>query len=214
MYFKYGEKELNHLKEKDKKLSDVIDTVGFIRREVDEDIFSSVVHHIVGQQISTAAQRTVWNRMKNSLGEINEITISSTSVEDLQSNGITFRKAEYIKDFAEKVRLKEFDIENLIFKSDEEIISELVKLKGIGPWTAEMILIFGLQRPDVLSYGDLAIVRGLRMLYGHREVTEQTFRKYKKRYSPYGSVASLYLWAVAGGAIPELKDKGVKAKSK
>ena len=90
--------------------------------------------------------------------------------------------------------------------SDAEAIAALSSLKGIGVWTAEMILLFCLQRPDVLSYGDLAIQRGLRMVYHHREVTPQLFEKYRRRFSPYGSVASLYLWVVAGGAIPEMKD--------
>lgn len=90
--------------------------------------------------------------------------------------------------------------------SDEEAIRALSSLKGIGVWTAEMILLFCLQRPDVLSYGDLAIQRGLRMVYHHLEITHTLFERYRRRFSPCGSVASLYLWAVAGGAIPEMKD--------
>jgi len=84
--------------------------------------------------------------------------------------------------------------------SDEEAIESLCSLKGIGRWTAEMILIFSMQRPDVVSFGDLAILRGMRMLYHHREIDRKRFERYKKRYSPYGTVASLYLWAIAGGA--------------
>ena len=73
-----------------------------------------------------------------------------------------------------------------------------------------MILLFCLQRPDVLSFGDLAIQRGLRMVYHHREITPPLFERYRRRFSPYGSVASLYLWAVAGGVIPEMKDYIIK----
>lgn len=89
---------------------------------------------------------------------------------------------------------------------DEEVIRVLSSLKGIGVWTAEMILLFCMQRPDVLSYDDLAIQRGLRMLYHHRKIDRRLFEKYRRRYSPYGSVASLYLWAIAGGAIPGMRD--------
>lgn len=96
--------------------------------------------------------------------------------------------------------------------SDEDAIAALSSLKGIGVWTAEMILLFCLQRPDVLSYGDLAIQRGLRMVYHHRDITPQLFERYRRRFSPCGSVASLYLWAVAGGTIPELKDYKPKKK--
>ena len=85
-------------------------------------------------------------------------------------------------------------------------------LKGIGVWTAEMILLFCMQRQDVLSCDDLAIQRGLRMVYHHRKIDRGLFEKYRRRFSPYGSVASLYLWAVSGGAIPELHDYAPKEK--
>lgn len=100
-------------------------------------------------------------------------------------------------------------VENM---SDEQAIQELAALKGIGVWTAEMILLFCLQRPDIFSYGDLAILRGLRMVYHHRKIDKKLFEKYRRKFSPYCSVASLYLWAVAGGAIPELKDYAPKNK--
>ena len=90
--------------------------------------------------------------------------------------------------------------------SDEAAIRELSSLKGIGVWTAEMILLFCLQRPDIFSYDDLAIQRGLRMVYHHRKIDRRLFKKYRRRSRPYCSVASLYLWAVAGGALPELQD--------
>ena len=103
MYFEYGEKELIYLKQKDKRLAEVIDQVGMIERTVDDDLFSSVVHHIVGQQISTKAQATIWQRMKDYLGTVDADTILNAGVEHLQPLGISFRKAEYITDFAEKV---------------------------------------------------------------------------------------------------------------
>lgn len=111
-----------------------------------------------------------------------------------------------------KVLSGEFDLKAVETMSDEDAIAALSSLKGIGVWTAEMILLFCLQRPDVLSYGDLAIQRGLRMVYHHRDITPQLFERYRRRFSPCGSVASLYLWAVAGGAIPELKDYKPKKK--
>ena len=80
---------------------------------------------------------------------------------------------------------------------DDEVIGLLSSLPGIGVWTAEMLLIFSLGRMDVLSYGDLAIRRGLCKLYGHKTLTKEQFARYKKRYSPYGSIASLYLWRLS-----------------
>lgn len=169
-------------------------------------MFSSVVHHIIGQQISTKAQATIWQRLQDALGEVNAETIRAAGVPMLQSLGMTFRKAEYMTDFAEKVAAGQFDLDAVVHMSDADAIRELSALKGIGVWTAEMILLFCLQRPDIFSYDDLAIQRGLRMVYHHRKVDRRLFEKYRRRFSPYCSVASLYLWAVAGGAIPEMWD--------
>ncbi len=217
MYFEYGEKEISYLKSKDKKLAEVIEQIGHIDREVDTDIFSAVVHHIIGQQISTKAQATIWQRMQDKIGKVDASGILGAGVDELQSLGMTYRKVEYITDFATKVQNGKFDIEGIYEKSDEEVIEELSTLKGIGRWTAEMILLFCLQRPNVFSYDDLAILRGLRMIYHHRKIDKTLFEKYRRRFSPYCSVASLYLWAVSGGAIPEMKDyapKTVKTKGK
>ena len=206
MYFAYGERELSYLRQKDKRLGAVIDRIGQIDRAVDPNLFSSVVHHIIGQQISTKAQATIWQRIHDTLGSINAETILKAGVPALQALGMTFRKAEYITDFAEKVHTGAFDLNAVERMNDEDAIRALSSLKGIGVWTAEMILLFCMQRPDIFSYDDLAIRRGLRMVYHHREIDRERFERYRRRFSPYGSVASLYLWAVAGGAIPEMQD--------
>ena len=206
MYFAYGERELSYLRQKDKRLGAVIDRIGQIDRAVDPNLFSSVVHHIIGQQISTKAQATIWQRIHDTLGSINAETILKAGVPALQALGMTFRKAEYITDFAEKVHTGVFDLNAVEHMRDEDAIRALSSLKGIGVWTAEMILLFCMQRPDIFSYDDLAIRRGLRMVYHHREIDRERFERYRRRFSPYGSVASLYLWAVAGGAIPEMQD--------
>ena len=207
MYFIYADKEIEYLKSKDKRLGDAIDAIGHIYREVDTDLFSSVVHHIVGQQISSAALKTVWARLAGKFGAVNAETVCAASREEIQACGITFRKADYIKDFAGKVQRGEFDIDALRDMPDVEVAARLSALKGIGVWTAEMLMIFCLQRPDIVSYGDLAIQRSMRMLYHHRKIDRKLFDKYALRYSPYGTVASLYLWAIASGAIPEMRDR-------
>ena len=126
--------------------------------------------------------------------------------------GMTFRKAEYIKDFSHKVVSGEFSLDAVWHMSDEEAVEALSSLKGVGVWTAEMILLFCMQRSDILSFGDLAIQRGMRMVYHHRKIDKKLFEKYRRRFSPYCSVASLYLWAVSGGAIPGMKDYAPKNK--
>jgi len=205
-YFEYGEKEIEQLRHKDKRLGEAIEKIGHIYREVDDDIFSAVVHNIVGQQISSAALKTVWTRLNERLGGVSVKIVCDASREELQGCGITYKKADYIKDFAYKVHNGMFDVDALRDFDDAGVIRSLTALKGIGVWTAEMLMIFCLQRPDVMSYGDLAIHRGLRMLYHHKTIDRKLFEKYACRYSPYGTVASLYLWAIASGAIPEMRD--------
>ena len=94
MYIEYGEKEIEYLKSRDKKLGAAIDEIGYIERPINEDLFSSVINHIVGQQISTAAQKTVWNRLNNKLTTIDAESLLALDRDELQSIGISFRKAE------------------------------------------------------------------------------------------------------------------------
>ena len=204
--FNYGDVETIHLKKRDKALGAAIDAIGPIRRETHADLFSALVRSIVGQQISSKAQRTIWERMKGGLVEITPQTVLAYTEAELQRYGISFKKVSYIHGVAERVVDGRLDIDALHSKSDAEVCKELVQIDGIGIWTAEMLMLFSMQRPDILSYGDLAILRGMRMLYRHKEITRQIFERYRRRYSPYGSVASLYLWAIAGGAIEEMKN--------
>ena len=209
-FFPYGETEIEYLKQKDRKLAEVIVQIGHINRVVDEDLFSAVIHHIIGQQISTKAQQSIWNRMILGLGEVNAETLLTAGRENIQKFGITYKKADYILDFAGKVQNNEIDLASLEAMPDDEVIAALSSLQGIGVWTAEMILLFCLKRPNVFSYGDLAILRGMRMIYHHRKIDRKLFEKYRRRFTPYCSTASLYFWAVAGGAIPEMKDYAPK----
>lgn len=200
-YFEYGEEELNFLKSKDKKLSDVIEKVGHVYRVVNSDLFSSVVFQIIGQQISSKAQDTIKKRFLEKYKILTPQVISNVSTEDLQSVGISSRKAEYIKNFAEKILNGEFNIDAVKNMSDNEAILYLSSLKGVGVWTAEMTLLFCLQRKNIFSFNDFAIKRGLKIIYRHREIDRKKFERYRKRFSPYCSVASLYLWEVAGGRM-------------
>lgn len=214
MFFQYDETATDYLKRKDKRLGAVIDALGHIDRTVDTDLFAAVVHHIIGQQISTKAQETLWRRMQDGLGEVTAETLLAAGRDRIQSFGTTFKKADYILAFAQRVHDGTFDIAAVEQMTDEDAIAALVALPGIGVWTAEMLLLFCLQRPDILSYGDLAILRGMRMVYHHRKIDKKKFEMYRRRLSPYGSVASLYFWAVAGGAIPGMKDYAPKKKGK
>ena len=212
-YFEYSDIEIEYLKSRDPVLKQVIEQIGIIKRAVIPDLFAALVNSIVGQQISTKAHQTIWQRINNSFSPITPANFKSLSAEELQKCGITMKKAHYIKEITSRIISDQLDLERLADLSNEEVIEQLCELPGIGRWTAEMILTFSLQRKDIISYSDLAILRGMRMVYHHRRITPQLFTKYKRRYGPYATIASLYLWAVAAGAIPELKDYAPKSKN-
>ncbi|HWP97292.1 MAG TPA: DNA-3-methyladenine glycosylase [Syntrophomonadaceae bacterium] len=197
--FLYGQKEMDYLKRKDKKLALAIDRIGMIERSVIPDLFAALVHSIVGQQISNKAVKTIWNRMLERFGEITPQNIAAVPSEEVQQCGLSMRKASYVKGICDTVLKGDLNVFELSKLPDEEIIKHLSSLHGIGVWTAEMIMIFSLQRPDIVSWGDLAIQRGMMLLYGHKTLDKTKFERYRKRYSPYGSVASFYLWEIAAG---------------
>ncbi len=199
---------------RDKRLGEAIERIGHIDRAVENDLFTSLVHHIVGQQISTRAQATIWQRLQDRVGTVDARGVASLSVDELQALGMSFRKAGYIQGFARQVQTGSLDVDALATLPDDEVIRRLTVLPGVGMWTAEMLLTFCLQRPDVVSFGDLAIHRGMRMLYHRRSIDRETFARLARRYSPYGTVASLYLWAIAGGALPELTDPAPQRRGK
>lgn len=212
MYFQYSDKEIYYLCEKDTKLKEVIEKLGHIDREVDPDIFSSIIHHIIGQQISTKAQETIYRRVNDLLKDVTAENILQCSDDALQQCGLTFKKVEWMKDVSRKIVDQEYDLDAIKEMSDAEAIQYLSSLKGIGVWTAEMILLFSLQRKDIFAYDDLIIQKGLRMIYHHRKITRSLFEKYRRRFSPYCSVASLYIWVVGNGKLEGYKDYAPKRK--
>ena len=195
--FEYGQKEIDYLKRKDKKLGAAIDRIGMIKREITPDPFTALVSSVVSQQISNKAAETVWNRLVSLLGQITPERIAQMDLSKIQSCGMSERKVGYIKGIAKAAIVGNVDFYTLHTLTDTEIIKKLSSLRGVGVWTAEMLLIFSLCRPDVVSYKDLAICRDMMNLYGLKELSKEKFERYKKRYSPYGSVASLYLWALS-----------------
>lgn len=201
-YFEYGETEINYLKKKDKKLSALIDRVGIIRRPLSGELFESLIRSIVAQQISSKAAVTVTARLKDACGgEFTPDRLVALGEAGVQQCGMSLRKAGYIINACECVLDGRLDIGAIGEMSDAEAVKTLACLHGIGEWTGEMLLLFSLARPDIFSYGDLAIRKGVMMLYGHKKMTKQLFEKYRKRYSPYGSVASLYFWHIANNEL-------------
>ena len=192
--FKYGETEVNYLKKACPKLAVVIEEAGMLQRRVSPEPFEALVKSIVDQQISVKAAATVFSRIENLVGEMKAENFLAKTDEELQSCGMSFRKVGYIKGMCAAVASGELDLDGLANLPDKEVIAELVKLNGIGEWSAEMFMIFTSQRMDILSYGDLIIRKAIMKLYGLDQLSKKDFEKYRALYSPYGSVASMYLW--------------------
>lgn len=206
-YFKYTEKEIEYLKKRDKVLAKAIDNIGMVKRKVEPDVFASLISSIISQQISTRAAITVKSRLVELIGGITAENIFAASIESIQECGMSLRKSGYIKGIAEAAITKAVDFNNLHKLTDEEVMKELTSLKGVGEWTVEMLLIHSLQRPNVLSYKDLAIRRGMMRLYNLEELSKKEFEKYRDIYSPYCTVASIYIWEIS-------KERFVKAPVK
>ena len=195
--FRYGSREIDHLKRRDKKLGRAIDEIGMIEREVQPDLFTALVASVAGQQISAKAAETVWARMEERFTSITPAAIAAATAEEIQQCGMSMRKAAYIRGIGDAVAGGELDLAGLASLPDDAVIERLTALRGVGVWTAEMLLIFSMQRPDVVSFSDFAIRRGMMRLYGRTELDRAAFDRYRKRYAPYGSVASLYLWEIS-----------------
>ena len=205
-YFKITQEAITYLKESDERMKEVIEQVGEIKRSLEPDLFISIVSSIVGQQISQKAKDTVWARLNNQLKELTPENIAEATAEDLQQNGLSFRKVSYLKNTAEMFLNGTIREDELKKMSDEEVIERLMKIKGVGKWTAEMQLIFSMERQNVLAFDDFAIKRGLRMIYQEEKITKKIYQKYYETFSPYATVAGLYIWEVSAGKLPHLKD--------
>jgi DNA-3-methyladenine glycosylase II len=196
-FFSYGQREIEYLQNVDQILGAAMKRLGKIDREVIPDLFTALIYAIVGQQISVKAAHTVWHRMQLHFEDMIPQHIALATVEEIQQCGMSTRKAIYIKNIGEAVMYGSLKLMELYDLPDEEVIKCLSKMNGIGVWTAEMLLLNSMERPDIVSWGDIAIRRGMINLYNLTDITKEQFEKYKKHYSPYGSVASIYLWKLS-----------------
>lgn len=195
--FEYGETETEYLKDADHVLGDEIDRIGKVERMIIPELFPALIYAVIGQQISVKASRTIWGRMQERFDEITPEVMAAAALDDIRLCGMQATKAGYIKGIAEKIASGEFDLSDLNELPDKEAIKKLSTLNGIGAWTAETLLLNSMERPNIISYGDIAIRRGIMKLYSLTELTKEQFMVYKNRYSPYASVASLYLWKIS-----------------
>jgi len=167
------------------------------KEERPEDPYGALLRAIVGQQLSTKAARTIYLRVVDLFGGTTPTPeqLLEASEQDLRGCGLSGRKTEYIRDLAAHVISGELELERLEELGDEEVIEEIVAVRGLGQWTAEMFLLFHLQRPDVLSGGDLGIRKAIQIEYGLEQMPTPTrVIEIGEPWRPHRSLASLYLW--------------------
>ncbi len=203
---KKGAKARAELAGADPAMAALIERIGEIdlktrlRRRSEEkppDAYGALLRAIVGQQLSTKAARTIYLRVCELFGGSTPSPkqLLEASEEDLRGCGLSGRKVEYVRDLAVHVLDGELELDRLDELSDEEAIAELVAVRGLGQWTAEMFLLFHLERPDVLSGGDLGIRKAVQIEYGLQEMpTPQRVLEIGEPWRPHRSLASLYLW--------------------
>lgn len=174
------------------------------------DHFSMLVRAIVFQQLSTKAATTIHNRLLESVpgGKPDPVLVAALTDEQFRAAGISRQKALYLRDLCEKVGSGAVPLTQVDGLSDEEVITALTQVKGIGRWTAEMFLIFRLQRPDVLPLNDLGIINAIQRAYGLRKKpSPDRMRKLGEAWRPYRSVASWYLWRSLDPVLAKEKTK-------
>lgn len=193
----YGEKEMEYLSRRDGKLGKYIKMLGFVERKAADDLFSGLCYNIINQQLSMKAADTLYEKVRAAVGEIAPENLQSA--ERLFGCGLSHTKAECLALCAGKFQSGELSAEKLSAMTDDEIIKTLTGLRGIGEWTAQMTMIFCLERKDVLSLSDFGIRKGLSILHGIDMKNLAEMRKYKKIYSPCGTAASVYLWEISKG---------------
>lgn len=193
---------LEHLQGADPVLGALVEAHGPLdederRRGRPAEAYGALLRSIVGQQLSTKAARTIYERLTllfdghtPTPGELLAI-----DPEELRTAGLSRAKASYLRSLAEHVTAGELELDRLTELPDDEVIAQLTAVKGLGPWTAHMFLIFHLRRPDVLPVGDLGVRRAVQLAYGMEALpTVAELEQIAEPWRPYRSLASLYLW--------------------
>lgn len=195
----YWDDACKHLSKRDRVMKKLIPQFGEARLQSRGDAFTTLARSIVGQQISVKAAQSVWDKfaalMSGPSYAIDPALVLAQETPSLRAVGLSARKAEYLRDLAKHFAEGEVHVSQWQHMDDEAIIDELVAIRGIGRWTAEMFLIFHLMRPNVLPLDDLGLLKGISNSYFSGEpVSRAEARELGECWSPYRSVATWYLW--------------------
>ena len=191
----YWDKAKRTLARRDPVMAAIIRRHPRVHLEPRGDPFHTLARAIVGQQISVKAAQSIWNRFAVLVPVVSPEQTLKVKAKDLRSCGLSERKCEYISDLAQRFADGLVHVHRWPEMSDEDVVADLVQVRGIGRWTAEMFLIFNLLRPDVFPLGDLGLQNGLRLAYhGGRKISLRTMQSRGETLRPWRSVATWYLW--------------------
>jgi DNA-3-methyladenine glycosylase II len=191
----YWAEACKHLMKKDRVMKRLIPQFGDACLQTRGDAFVTLARSIVGQQISVKAAQTVWDRFALLLKKITASNVLKLKVDDMRAAGLSARKVEYLVDLALHFDNGAVHVKAWETMDDEAIIAELIAIRGIGRWTAEMFLIFHLMRPNVLPLDDVGLINGISQSYFSGEsVSRSDAREVAAAWAPYCSVATWYIW--------------------
>ena len=195
----YWDDACRHLARRDRVMKKLIPQFGEARLESRGDAFTTLARSIVGQQISVKAAQSVWERFASAVGGVSTrlqpSAVLALGADTLRAAGLSARKTDYLADLARHFESGAVHVRQWQQMDDEAIIEELVAIRGIGRWTAEMFLIFHLMRPNVLPVDDLGLIKGISVNYFSGEpVSRAEAREVGEAWAPFRSVATWYIW--------------------
>ncbi len=191
----FWEKAKKELIKKDKRLGNIIKNYPKDFLFSKSDPFYTLARSIIGQQISVKAAQAVWDRFENKIRKVTPKNVANLHFMSMKSCGLSKQKISYLKSLSDAFLKKKINQKKWEKLTDEEIISELVSIKGVGRWTAEMFLIFNLCRPDIFPADDLGVIRGICKCYDlNYPIDKNTATIMSEIWKPYRSVATWYFW--------------------
>lgn len=190
----YEEEESAYVAGKDPVMKELVERFGRLEIRVSGDIFADLVSDMVGQMLSNRVAEVIVGRLRALAGGLTPEKLLAKTAEEIKNCGMSARKAEYILALSRDVKEGKYDFSRLDSMTDGEAIAYLMKIKGVGRWTAEMIAEFSLGRKDIFSYDDMALRNGIVKAHGFKTLSKKRFERLRKKYSPYASVASLYYY--------------------
>lgn len=191
----YDAKEMVYISNKHPVMKTLVDHYGKLKMGKVTDVYKSLVFHIISQMLANSVSGTLIKRFLDLVGDVTPENVLRIGIEEIRECGISKKKAEYILELSNSVLEEKYDFSLLDSMSDDEAVEYLQQIKGVGKWTAEMIVEFTMGRQNIFSYDDVALQNGIKKAHGFKILSKIRFERLRRMYAPYCSIASLYYYA-------------------